>query len=58
MILSRYRFCLALRKVHHGHTPIPRRSQPSLTVLEVTVGDCGDGEGRECHDDGRSVTLT
>ena len=36
---------------------VPHRSLPFPTVTSRTVRDGGDGEGWECHDDGRSVTM-
>ena len=60
MILSRYRYrpitvpLLILAGVTHNPSSWHSRPSPSPTVLEVTVEN---GEGRECHDDGRSVTT-
>jgi hypothetical protein len=64
---SRYHFQAI---VAHGDTPstivtlssltvptVPDRSRLFLTVTSRTVGNGGEGEGRECHDGGLWVTL-
>ena len=53
MILSRYRLVLDFG---WRYTQSIIVTLPSLTV-GGTVRDCGDIEGRECHDNGRSVTM-
>ena len=55
MLPSHYQFWLPLPSIHHRDTPVSHRPSPSLTVLYRSP--LKDGEGRECHDDTRSVTM-